>query len=193
MLQFAKTVGVVSPLLALLALNSTRVLASDLSGTDDMGRRYENPFATSYERGPGWLRLGAHVGSMHGDGGGPRVWLVPWDYLQLCASYGYGSEHSFAGGAVVPWFPRASLTPYVTSGYALSIATIASGLSMRTHRVYGGLGLEARIQDRYYLGAEATFNAIWRITLKYPRDEFEVTPHDRYSIVSGIHAGVSLW
>ncbi len=132
------------------------------------------------------------MGSSQRDGFGPRLWLVPWRYTELSASYGYGTEHSFVGTVSVPIFPLAELRPYVVSGYALALTRLPYGLRMYTHQVVGGLGMDARVLGRYYLGAEVTLNTVWKVTLKNKDDTMDLTAGDRYSFVSGIHMGVSL-
>lgn len=107
-------------------------------------------------------------------------------------SYGYGTEHSFAGVAAFSLFPRAPLTPYVVSGYTLAVTTLPYGLKMWTHRVVAGIGLEARVLDRYYLGAEATVNTIWKVTLKNKQDTMDLEPGERYSFEPGFHLGMTL-
>jgi len=153
---------------------------------------FTNPFAQRYEAPSRWLRTGVHMGSSQRDGFGPRLWLVPWRYAELSASYGYGTEHSFVGTVSVPVFPLAQLRPYVVSGYALALTRLPYGLRMYTHQVVGGLGMDARVLGRYYLGAEVTLNTVWKVTLKNKDDTMDLTAGDRYSFVSGIHMGVSL-
>jgi len=155
-------------------------------------RPFGNPFATAYDRGPELLRVGLHMGSMHREGVGPRLWFIPWEYLQLSASYGYRTEHSVASSLSVLLFPRALLTPYATAGYALRIASLPYGLRLLTHQIVAGLGLEARVLDRYFVGVEASANTIWRETLKSKSTTIELSPSDRLSIESGFHLGVAL-
>lgn len=153
---------------------------------------FANPFAQRYDDPSGWVRTGVHMGSSQRDGFGPRLWIVPWRYAELSASYGYGTEHSFVGTLSVPIFPLAELRPYVVSGYALALTRLPYGLRMYTHQVVGGLGMDARVLGRYYLGAEVTLNTVWKVTLKNKDDTMDLTAGDRYSFVSGIHMGVSL-
>jgi hypothetical protein len=132
------------------------------------------------------------VGSVHRDGIGPSVTLAPWEYLRATATYGYRTQHSLAGLVSVPIFPRALLTPYVTAGYAQAIAALPQGIRLFSHQFVSGLGLEARVLDRYVLGGEMTGNWIFRQTLKEKVTTHVLMPGDPFTIQGGFYVGVHL-
>ncbi len=153
---------------------------------------FENPFATAYASGPSLFRVGLHVGSVHRDGIGPSVTLVPWEYLRATVTYGYRTQHSAAGLVSVPIFPRALITPYVTAGYALGIAALPQGIRLFSHQLVAGLGLEARVLDRYVIGGEMTGNWIFRQTLREKTTTHLLEPGIPLSVQGGFHVGVQL-
>lgn len=160
--------------------------------TTDSAARFENPFQSYYDEGPAWLRVGLRMGSVHRDGIGPTVGVSPWDYLRLDATYGYRTQHSFAALVTVPIFPRALLTPYVTAGYALGMAALPQGIRLFSHQLVGGLGMEARVFERYVVGAEATTNWIFRQSLQDKADTHLLQPGVPLSVHGGFHVGVHL-
>jgi hypothetical protein len=97
-----------------------------------------------------------------------------------------------AGLIAVPILPRALLSPYVTAGYALAIASLPQGIRLDSHQVVAGLGLEARVLDRYVLGAEVTGNGIVLQTLKDKSTSIELSPGERFTVQGGFHVGVHL-
>ncbi len=154
--------------------------------------KFENPFATAYDDGPGPFRVGLHVGSVHRDGLGPSLTLVPWEYLRATVTYGYRTQHSMAGALSVPIFPRAALTPYATAGYALAVAALPQGIHLFSHQLVTGLGFEARVLDRYVLGAEMTGNWIFRQTLQEKTESHVLRPGVPLTVQGGFHLGVYL-
>ena len=169
-------------------LDASEVGTADPDGPNDFG----NPFARGYDEGPGWLRLGLQAGSVHRDGIGPRVTFVPWEYVHLTATYGYRTDHSFAGILTTPLLPRAMLSPYLSAGYALAIGVLPQGLKIYTHQLVAGLGLEARILSRYVLGVEVTGNGTFKQILEHGAASNELGPSQRLSIHGGFHFGLHL-
>jgi hypothetical protein len=153
---------------------------------------FANPFEPAYADGPGWLRLGLQVGSFHRDGIGPSVTLVPWEYLELTVSYGYRTDHSVAGLLAVPLLPRALLTPYATAGYALAFVALPEQIRLYSHQLVAGLGIDARVADRYVVGVEVTGNGIFSQILQTEALSTETDPGERFSLQGGFHLGVHL-
>jgi hypothetical protein len=152
----------------------------------------KNPFISRLSSRPGRLVVNLQAGSLHDEGAGVAVGYVPWGFLEVKASYAYGTEHSLAGFFKFNILPSAPLTPYIPVGYDLGIANMPGGLRLWTHRVFGGAGLQARILDRFFVAGEITANVILLHVLWDRSETYHVPPSDPLAVRVGFLAGVYL-
>lgn len=152
----------------------------------------ENPFAPVYTEAPPPLLLGLRAGAFHDIGVGPLIGWAPLPALRLEASYAYWTEHSFAGTAQLHFFPCAALTPYLVGGYELAIGRVTQGITVRTHRLVGGVGFEARVGEHAFVRAEMLGNGVIGQTLTDRRTEYQTTPSDVFVARPGFVVGAYL-
>ncbi len=154
---------------------------------------WTNPFASTYGEGPGLLSVGLHLGSVHAQGLGIEVGVTALPWLEVKASYGYWVEHSVAG--FIKWnvLPRAMLEPYFVTGYDLALSKLKYGISLRTHQLVAGAGLQARLTDHIYLGGEVTANVVLGQTLIEKTATYDVGISDRVVVAVGFVVGVWLF
>jgi len=155
-------------------------------------RPFESPFAAVHAEPPPLFLFGVHAGAFHDFGIGPMVGVAPWSALRVEASYGYWTEHSFAGTGQLHLFPYAALTPYVTLGYELSVGPLPYGITLWTHRLVGGVGFEARVGEHAFVRAEMMGNGVIGQTLKDRKTTYDTTPSDVFVARPGFVVGAYL-
>jgi len=153
---------------------------------------WHNPFASRLDPHPGRLVVNLHVASAHGDGIGVAVGGVPWGFFEVKLSYAYWTEHTVAVQLKFNLLPRAALTPYIPTGYTLGVAKLPHGLALLTHRVFAGVGLQARILTRFFLAGEVTANVDLYHNLKDQSRAYDFPPSDYLSIHAGFLIGAYL-
>lgn len=157
-------------------------------------RRWLNPFASGAEPAPGRFSVGLHGGSVHGRGLGFDLGVTALPWLEGKLSYGYHSEHSAVAYVKGTLIPTANLSPYLVAGYGYGLANLRGGISLHTHTVTPGLGLQARFADRYYVSGEVTANVILfhRLTER-SNNSYSVEISDPWTLSVGFTAGVWLF
>jgi len=116
------------------------------------------------------------------------VTALPW--LEGKLSYGYSTEHSAVAYVKGTLIPTASLSPYLIAGYGYGLSNLRGGISLHTHQVVTGLGLQARFADRFYVGGELTMNIVLLHTLADKTQSFPVEVTDPWTLAAGFVAGV---
>lgn len=156
-------------------------------------RRWLNPFASGAEPEPGRLSIGLHGGSVHGRGIGVDLGVTALPWLEGKLSYGYNSEHSAVAYVKGTLIPTANLSPYLVAGYGYGLANLRGGISLHTHTLATGLGLQARFADRYYVGGEVTANIVLFHRLSERSSSYSVEVSDPWALSVGFAAGVWLF
>jgi len=175
-----------------LVLGALTLLPAARAGAESAPAAWENPFAPRLDPHPGRLVLNLQAASLHDQGLGFAVGWSPWGLLELKASYGYWVEHSIAGIVKINILPRAALTPYIPLGYTLGVARLPYGLTLLSHRVFAGVGLQVRFLQRYFLAGEITANVALQHHLKDQSESYDFDPTDRLRVRAGFLAGVYL-
>ena len=153
-------------------------------------RRWVNPVLRGAEPEPGRLSAGLHGGSIHGRGLGLDLGVTALPWLEAKLSYGYSAEHSAVAYLKGTLIPTASLSPYLIAGYGYGLQNLKGGISLQTHQLVSGLGLQARFADRFYVGGELTVNVILLHTLRERTQSFPVEVTDPWTLAAGFVAGV---
>lgn len=152
----------------------------------------ENPFAAVYTEAPPPLLLGLRAGAFHDIGIGPLIGWAPLPALRIEASYAYWTEHSFAGTAQLHFFPCAALTPYIVAGYELAFGRLPYGITLRTDRLVGGVGFEARVGKHGFVRAEMLGNGVIDQKLRDQTTVYNTTPSDVFVARPGFVVGAYL-
>lgn len=169
-----------------LSFLSTRDVAAAESG-------WTNPFASEVEAPPGRLSVALHGGSIHGDGAGLDLGVTALRWVEAKVAYGYRNEHSFVGYLKGTLLPTAMLSPYMIAGYGYGLTKLRGGIALHTQRLVAGLGLQAHVSDRYFLGAEvATAYGVSYLLVERSRD-FDVEVNDPWSVSFGFAVGAWLF
>ncbi|MBS2014196.1 MAG: hypothetical protein JST00_15005 [Deltaproteobacteria bacterium] len=170
----------------LLAL-SVGMVGPRAAGADETPWR--NPFAADAQPAPARFSGGLRAGSVHGTGLGFELGVTTFPWLEAKVSYAFYDEHSFVGFAKASLVPTASLTPYLVAGYGYGISNLRR-ISLRSHHVVGGLGLQGRFADRFYIGGELTARILVGQTLYQRGDTFDIEITDAWGLAAGFVAGV---
>lgn len=152
--------------------------------------RWQNPFVGGREPRPGLLSAGLRGGSIHRRGLGVEIGVTPLDWLEAKLSYGYNAEHSGVAFLKTTLIPTASLSPYLVTGYGYQVSSFRGGISLHTHVLVTGLGLQARFAERFYVGGELTANIVLLHRLTEKSESFSVDVTDPWSLDAGFVAGV---
>jgi len=152
--------------------------------------RWLNPLASGAQPAPGRLSAALHGGSVHGHGLGFDLGVTALPWLEGKLSYGYSTEHSAVAYVKGTLIPTASLSPYLIAGYGYGLSNLRGGISLHTHQVVTGLGLQARFADRFYVGGELTMNIVLLHTLADKTQSFPVEVTDPWTLAAGFVAGV---
>lgn len=155
-------------------------------------RGWQNPFSAHLDSQPGRLVLNLQVASLHNDGVGLAVGYVPWGFLEAKVSYAYWTEHTLAGLFKFNILPRATLTPYIPVGYTLGLTKMRFGLTLYTHQLFAGAGLQARFLERFFLAGEFTANVTVNHQLQDQSESYSVVPSDWVQVRAGFMIGVYL-
>ncbi len=156
------------------------------------GGGWQNPFSSRLDPHPGRLVLNLQAASLHNDGLGLAVGYVPWGFVEAKLSYGFWTEHTMAGLFKFNILPRAYLTPYIPVGYTLGISKLRFGLTLLTHHVFAGVGLQARFLNRFFLAGEMTANVTVHHQLRDRQESYSVAPSDWLQVRAGFLVGVYL-
>lgn len=180
-----RSLGALLVLVPLLA--SVAFAASDARADEP---RWKNPFASGAEPAPGRLSAAIHGGSVHGRGIGADLGVTAFPWLEGKLSYGYNVEHSAVAYFKGTLIPTALLSPYLVAGYGYGLASLRGNITLHTHQLVAGLGLQARFADRYFVGAETTANIVLLHRLTEKSESYVVEISDPWTLAVGFAAGV---
>lgn len=148
-----------------------------------------NPFTEPAGEPPGFLVASAHAASHHRDGFGGALGVVPLPWLQVELSAAYRYETSIAGLVRLLPFPSSALTPFLGLGGNRAVTRLPGGLRYATFSAIATLGLQARVAERWFVGAELA--GLYQVidAAKVGSTRASLTPSDRFDFIPGAFVG----
>ncbi|MBI2394506.1 MAG: hypothetical protein HYV09_33360 [Deltaproteobacteria bacterium] len=148
-----------------------------------------NPFAAPVGPPPGFVLASAHAGSHHRDGFGAALGVAPLQWLQIELSAAYRYEISIAALTRVVMLPQAALSPFVAAGANRSVTKLQNGLRYTSFSAFATVGLQARVAERWFVGAEIAALYALIDQAKVGSTRTALTPGDRFDLVPGTFIG----